>query len=162
MPEDWLRVNLVIAVLVTVLAISVVSLGVMMSSDDDFDTLMEGPAFCWLPSSVMLTVLCLGFLASYIPYRGRGRRSFEMSLEDVEARLEMYLESQGLKFEKDVRWEQVRKSRDHWDTYTFTSDGPASILVRGREKGSSTMLLVAPWPPNDPGFIEGLERAILT
>jgi hypothetical protein len=161
MSEDWTRVNFIIGVLGTVLIISLAALAIMMSTDKDFDTLMEGPEICWLPLSVAAIVLSLGLMSTYVPYRGTGRKQFDVGLEEMLSRVEMYLVSQGIKFEKDVRVDQVRKTRDHWDTYTFSLDGRgASILVRGREGRDSTMLLVSPWPL-DPTFVDGLERAIL-
>jgi hypothetical protein len=161
MAEGWLNVNTFIAVLVVVLALSLLALTAMMSTDEDFDTLMEGPEICWLPVSVAAIVLSLGMLTTYIPYRGSGRRAFEVGLEDMDAAIEAYLESQGIRFEKHERVDQVRRTRDHWDTYSFELEGRgASILVRGREKGETTLLLVSPWPMEDPGFVEGLERAI--
>ena len=162
MPEGWLRVDTVIVVLLTVLGASLVGMYLMMTSGDDFDTLMEGPAICWLPLSVMFTILSLALLSNYLPRRGSGRRSLEMGLEDLEERLEGYLEAQGLRFERSERVEQVRRTRDHWDTYTFTLEGRETrVLVRGREGGGSSMLFLSPWPA-DPGFVEGLELAIST
>lgn len=162
MTEGWTKVNVVIAVLVTVLAVGLAGLAVMMSSGEDYDTMMGGPEFCWLPVSIAAIVLSLAMLSNYLPYRGTGRKEFEVGLEEMVRRVEMYLESQGLQFKKDVRVDQIRKTRDHWDAYTFSREGrDESILLRGREEGESTLVLVAPWP-TDPTFIDGLERAILT
>jgi hypothetical protein len=161
MAEGWLRVNYAITVLLVVPLVSLVALAVMLSSGKDFDTLMEGPELCWLPVSVAAIVLSLAMLTSYIPYRNSGRQAFEVGLEDMTARVEMYLESQGIRYQKDVRVDQIRRSRDHWDTYNFKLEGrAASILIRGREEGDSTLLLVSPWPPDDPAFLEGLDKAI--
>ena len=162
MPEGWLRVNVMIAVLVAVFAVSLASLAVMMSSGEDYDTMMAGPEICWLPLSIAAIVLSLAMLSTYIPYRGTGKRQFEVGLEDMVSRVEMYLESRGIRYEKDVRVDQVRRTLDHWDRYTFSLEGKdASILVRGREEGEGTLVLVAPWPAGDPAFVDGLERAIL-
>jgi len=161
MTEGWTKVNVVIAVLVTVLAVGLAGLVIMLSTGEDYDTMMGGPEFCWLPLSVAAIVLSLAMLSNYIPYRGTGRREFEVGLEDMVSRVEMYLESQGIKYENDVRVDQVRRTRDHWDHYTFSREGrDASILIRGREEGETTILLVSPWP-SDPTFVDGLERAIL-
>ncbi len=162
MPEGWLRVDTVIVVLLVVLVASLSGMYLMMTSGSDFDTLMEGPAICWLPVSVMLTILSLALLSTYLPNRGSGRRSYQVGLEAVEAAIETYLEAQGLRFGKDERVEQVRKTRDHWDTYTLTLEGrEVRILVRGREEGETTMVFVSPWP-GDTVFVEGLERAIMS
>jgi hypothetical protein len=161
-PEDWLRVDVVVVVLVTVLAASLVGMYLMMTTGEDFDTLMEGPEICWLPVSVMFTILSLALLANYLPRRGSGRRAFEVGLEDAEARIEDFLGAQGIRFERDERVEQVRRTRDHTDTYSFTLEGRgAAILVRGREEGSSVLVFVSPWPL-DPAFVDGLEAAILS
>jgi len=162
MPTDWWRVDLIIAVLAMVLVGSISALVMMyMEAGDDFDTLFGGPWICFVPVSIGFTIVALAAFVSFLPYRGRGRRMFEIGLEDMVSRVEMYLKSQGIKFQKDVRVDQVRRSKDHWDTYTFTRDGrEASILIRGREEGDSTVVLVSPWP-SDIDFVDGLERAIL-
>jgi hypothetical protein len=161
MPEGWLRVDVVIVVLLVVLAASLGGMYLMMTSEPDFDTLMEGPAICWLPVSVMFTILSLALLANHVPHRGSGRRAFEVGLEDAEARIEAYLRSQGLRFERDERVEQVRRTRDHSDVYSLTLEGrAAAVLVRGREEGASVLVFVSPWPL-DPAFVDGLEAAIL-
>ena len=161
MPEGWLRVDTVIVVLLVVLASSLAGMYLMMTSEDDFDVLMEGPAICWLPLSVMFTILSLALLTNYLPNRGSGRRSLQVGLEQVEAGIETYLGAQGIRFERDERVEQVRKTRDHSDTYAFDLEGRAArIFVRGREEGATTMLFISPWPA-DPTFLEGLELAIM-
>lgn len=162
MPTDWWRVDLIIAVLAMVLVGSLSAFVMMyMEAGDDFDTLFGGPWICFVPVSIGFTIVALAAFVSFLPHRGSGRRMFEIGLEDMGSRVEMYLESQGITFEKDERVDQVRRTRDHWDTYTFTLDGrEASILVRGREEGDSTVVLVSPWP-GDIDFVDGLERAIL-
>ncbi len=162
MPTDWWRVNGIIAVLATVLVGSLSAFVMMYSSaDGDFDTLFGGPWICYVPVSIGFTIVTLAALFTFLPYRGSGRRMFEIGLEDMLSRVELYLESLGIKFEKDVRVDQVRRSLDHWDTYTFSREGrEASILIRGREEGDSTAVFVSPWPV-DPDFVDGLERAIL-
>ncbi len=160
MPEGWLRVDTVIVVLLVVLAASLTGMYLMMTSEDDFDTLMEGPAICWLPLSVMFTILSLALLTNYLPNRGSGRRTLQVGLERVEAGIEDFLSAQGIKFDKDERVEQVRKTRDHSDTYTFDLEGrEVRISVRGREEGGTTMLFLFPWPAR-PTFLEGLERVL--
>ena len=162
MPTDWWRVDLIIAVLAMVLVGSLSAFVMMYSqAGDDFDTLFGGPWICFVPVSIGFTIVSLAAFVSFLPFRGSGRRMFEIGLEDMVSRVEMYLESQGIRYEKDVRVDLVRRTKDHWDTYTFTREGKeASILIRGREEGDSTVVLVSPWP-NDPGFVDGLERAIL-
>ncbi len=153
---------MIIAALATVLVGSLSAFVMMYSSaDGDFDTLFGGAWICFAPVSIGFTVVTLATLFTFLPYRGSGRRMFEIGLEDMVSRVEMYLKSQGIKFKKDERVDQVRRTRDHWDTYTFSRDGgEASILIRGREEGDSTVVLVSPWP-GDPDFVDGLERAIL-
>jgi hypothetical protein len=157
-----LRVDTVIAVLLVVLVASLAGMCLMMTSESDFDALMEGPAICWLPLSVMFTILSLALLTNYLPNRGSGRRTFEVGLEQVEAGIESFLGAQGLRFDKDERVERVRRTRDRSDTYTFDLEGRGvRIFVRGREEGSTTMLFLSPWPA-DPAFLEGLEQAVMT
>ena len=161
MPEGWLRVDTVIVALLVVLVASLLGMYLMMSSESDFDTLMEGPAICWLPVSVMFTILSLALLTNYLPHRGTGRRNYQVGLERVEAAIEDYLGAQGIRFDRDERVEQVRKARDHWDTYSFDLEGrEAKVLVRGREGGGTTMLFLSPWPAV-PTFLEGLDLAIM-
>lgn len=161
MPEGWLRVDTVIVALLVVLVASLLGLYLMMSSGEDFDTLMEGPAICWLPLSVMFTVISLALLANHLPHRGSGRRNYQVGLERVEEAIEAYLGAQGIQFDREERVEQVRRTRDHWDTYSFDLEGrDAKVLVRGREGGETTMLFLSPWPV-EPTFLEGLELRIL-
>jgi hypothetical protein len=164
MPTDWWRVDVIIVVMTLALLGSLAGIAAMlMVTEADFDALFDGPAICFLPIAVATTVLSLAVIGSFIPYRGSGRKMFEVGWEAMTKAVEQYLEAQGLKAEKEDKVEEIRRSREHRTYYRFTLEGKhLFVLVRGREQGSGTAVFVTPWL-KDEGFFEfvdGLERAI--
>ncbi len=164
MPRDWWSVDLILAVLTVVLLASVAGAAYMTASESDLDVLLAGPAICFLPVSIALSVFSLAVIGSFLPYRGSGRRMFPASLERVTGGVEAHLEEQGLRYEKDDRVERVRRAREHRVTYTLTLEGrDVSVLVRGMEQGPSTPVFIRPWSTDEglSAFVDGLERAVL-
>ena len=165
MPNDWWRVDVIIAVMTLAFLGSLAALAAMLIViGGDLDALTGLPAICILPIAFATTVLSLSVIGSFIPYRGSGRRMFGVGWEAMTKAVEGHLKRHGLKYEKDDRVEEIRNSREHRTRYYFKLEGKhVSILVRGREQGTGTAVFVTPWMKDETfyAFVDGLERAVL-
>jgi hypothetical protein len=165
MPTGWWRVNVIIAILALVLVGSLSALIMMYrEAGDDFDELFSGAWICFVPISVAFTIVSLTALLSFLPYRGSGRRMFEVHLKDAVERVEGYLKDEGLKAEKSTQVDEVRRDKSYRVHFYLQLDGrDVSVLVRGRELERGSVVFVRPWRSEETflAFVEGLERAVL-
>jgi hypothetical protein len=165
MSTGWWSINLLIAILAAVLVGSLAVVATMLTvTEGDYDELTAEWSICTLPLGIGFIIFSTALLAAYLPYRGTGRRKFEVKRSLAEERVEAFLEEKGVKFQKDVHIDQIRRDKLYHVTFHLQVEGrDMSVVVRGRDLEKSSMVFVSPWRRDEAldALVDRLEKTIL-